>query len=92
MLLKVLKIPYNEHVTNEAVSRKIQEIIKEYDELIALLKKWLPCPPRVKNRNRKCMNKTGLGGNPALHLITNDSSLSAEQENLDFCQTHQYGH
>ena len=36
---RLLNISYKDHVTNEEVSRKIQEAIGEYDELLTLVKK-----------------------------------------------------
>ena len=35
----LLNILYKDHVTNEEVRRKIQAVIREYDELLALVKK-----------------------------------------------------
>ena len=37
--MRLLNISYKDHVTNEEVSRKIQEAIEKYDELLALVKK-----------------------------------------------------
>ena len=36
---KLVNISYKDHVTNEEVRRKIQEDIREYDELLTLVKK-----------------------------------------------------
>ena len=36
---RLLNISYKDHVTNEAVRRKIQAAIGEYDELLTLVKK-----------------------------------------------------
>ena len=36
---KLLNISYKDHVTNEEVRRKIQTVIREYDELLTLVKK-----------------------------------------------------
>ena len=36
---RLLNISYKDHVTNEKVRRKIQAVIGEYDELLALVKK-----------------------------------------------------
>ena len=46
----LLKISYNEHVTNEEIRRKMQASTEEHDELLVL------------NRNRKYMSKTGVSG------------------------------
>ena len=43
---RLLKIPYNEHVTNEDVRRKSQAATEEYDELLALLKKRIHKVPQ----------------------------------------------
>ena len=37
---RLLNISYKDHVTNEEVRRKIQTAIREYDELLTLVKKW----------------------------------------------------
>ena len=39
MLPTLLNISYKDHVTNEEVCRKIQVDIREYDELLAVVKK-----------------------------------------------------
>ena len=36
---RLLNISYKDHVTNEEVRKKIQAAIREYDELLALVKK-----------------------------------------------------
>ena len=40
MLLTLLNILYKDHATNKEIHRKIQATIGEYDELLALVKKW----------------------------------------------------
>ena len=37
---RLLNISYKDHFTNEEVCRKIQAAIREYDELLTLVKKW----------------------------------------------------
>ena len=36
---RLLNILFKDHVTNEGVRRKIQAVIREYDELLAMVKK-----------------------------------------------------
>ena len=84
---KILRISYKDHVTNEEVRAKIQQVIEPHKDLLAMVKRrklhWYDHAMRRKENISEWAGECGFQAQDTLQDSTDNSSIDKVETTLE---------